>query len=273
VSDQPIINDYKLATCMIDGFPIDATVSENHEHEAEVTEFPVEKGADTTDNRRRKNLRVTMEGIVSDTPLGAIARHQTRQSGIPSDTAYAKLIALDGSDETVTIVSSKGVFKNMLMTSLEFPAEGAEPHQLHFRAQFKQVNFVTNNRTTIRVATPAGVRGPLVTGATLAKLGNMRILVFTLKAKDPRRPSYPLILVEKNGDRHYETFPGVFGTPKPDGAVESDGYHPFDAFGATLDGHTGQWNYKGKPVTARPNASKTDTSNGWHEFTAGMTNF
>lgn len=273
MSDQPIINDYKLATCMIDGFPIDATVSENHEREAEVSEYPVEKGSDTTDNRRRKNLRVTMEGIVSDTPIGAIARHQTRQSGIPSDTAYKKLVALDGSDETVTIVSSKGVFKNMLMTSLEFPAEGAEPHQLHFRAQFKQVNFVTNNRTTVRVATPAGVRGPLVTGATLAKLGGARILVFTLSAKDPRKPSYPLILVEKNGDRHYETFPGVFGTPKPDGAVESDGYHAFDAFGMTLDGHTGQWNYKGKPVTARPHASKTDTANGWHEFTAGMTNF
>lgn len=139
----------------IDGYPIDLFVSEEHAFEADVTEHPVEKGADVTDNRRRKPASVTLEGVVSDSPLGAVALDPSRTgSTSPSDDAYARLRKIDEDGEPVTITTALRRYDSMDLVSLSIPKTAATGRALRFRAVFRQVVIVENKRTTVRTATP-----------------------------------------------------------------------------------------------------------------------
>lgn len=50
----------------------DAVMSEMHEVTATLTDHPVERGADLSDHKRPGQRRLRLEGIVSNTPIGAI---------------------------------------------------------------------------------------------------------------------------------------------------------------------------------------------------------
>lgn len=52
-----------------DLFVVDAVLSITAEHEAEATENPVEDGADITDHIRVKPIKLSLEGIASETPI------------------------------------------------------------------------------------------------------------------------------------------------------------------------------------------------------------
>jgi hypothetical protein len=54
----------------LDVITADATVQETHSSEAEITEHPVEVGANITDHIRPKLKRLTIDGIISNTPIG-----------------------------------------------------------------------------------------------------------------------------------------------------------------------------------------------------------
>jgi hypothetical protein len=54
----------------LDVITVDATMQETHAAEAEVTEHPVEQGANITDHIRPKLKRYTIDGIISNTPIG-----------------------------------------------------------------------------------------------------------------------------------------------------------------------------------------------------------
>src|SRR5713101_5273233 len=57
------------AVALLDVITIDATLQEVHKADAEVTEHPVELGADITDHVRPKPVELRIEGIISDTPI------------------------------------------------------------------------------------------------------------------------------------------------------------------------------------------------------------
>lgn len=162
----------------IDGFPIDVTISEEHTYESEATSYPVETGTDITDHIRPRPIVVTLEGIVSDTPLtkAAVARvangdfvagllplddaSDTTAFGeatsglLPSDDALLRLIAIRDARQPVSIETSLQIFDNMAMIGLSIPRASDNGDALRFSATFQQIRFVTNERTTIRVAVP-----------------------------------------------------------------------------------------------------------------------
>lgn len=142
-----------LQTVMIDEFLIDVALSEEHTFESEVTEYPVEKGADITDNIRPKPIQITMEGLVSNSafnPLIVNARTSIDQS---VDDAYAKLMKIRDERETVTIRTSLRTYQDMAMKNLVIPRLPGQSDALKFTATFVQVEIVSNTRST-RVATP-----------------------------------------------------------------------------------------------------------------------
>jgi hypothetical protein len=145
---------------LIDGYQIDASLSESHDLDSDVTEYPVETGSSITDNTRPKPITVTIEGIVSDTPLGPVADLRHNESGpdgsfTPSTEALAVLEGIRSAREPVSITTTLRTFDNMVMTSLSIPRDAATGAALRFSATFTEVIFVTNNRTTVRVATPS----------------------------------------------------------------------------------------------------------------------
>jgi hypothetical protein len=161
----------------------------------------------------------------------------------------------------------------MLMSAFSAPRVAGEPHQFHFKAEFIQIQIVTNDRRLVRTSIPGG-QGKQQLGEKLAKLGFANQQVFTLKKADPRKPVYPLLLTDPNGDRHYLV---SFGSPKADGWVGTAAgssvvkYYPYAGFfGMHWDPASGQWlDAQGKPLTkVKPKALNSSGYNMVGHYTA-----
>jgi len=223
------VSKLEAQTVLIDGYPIDITTGETHTFPLEVTSYPVEKGADIADHVRAKPMKISLECIVSDTPIGAVAGHTTRRDGsIPSGVIYQKLLKMRQDGEPLVVSTSLDVFEDMVMSDLSIPRESGEPHQLRFKIEFTQFIFVTNNRTTVRVATPGG-EGTKHLGERLAVLDPGFYKVFSVKENDPRikNGSFALLIAGPPGPAlhsggYYRFLADAPHTPVPDGFVNVD---------------------------------------------------
>lgn len=146
----------------IDGYPIDASLTETHTYDADVTSYPVESGSTITDNVRPKPVTVELECIVSDSPLNAVlaARRNLDLADpafldSPSTEALERMIAIRDKREPVTIETALKVYQNMVMTSMGVTVNKDTGKALRFTASFTQIVIVTNLRARIRVASPA----------------------------------------------------------------------------------------------------------------------
>lgn len=146
-----------VVPCFIGGFELDASVNETHSFESEVTDHPVEKGADVTDHVRARPIMLMIEGVVSDSPIGDI-RDRRSVTTSPSNDALAHLLDIRDKREPIVVETALKVYENMVLQSLEIPRSASTGEALRFRATFKQVQLVTNLRTTIFVAFPSGAK-------------------------------------------------------------------------------------------------------------------
>lgn len=131
----------------IDGFAIDVSTSEDHVYDSEVTRFPVEEGPDYTDNVRAKPIEVTLEGIVSDSPIGPVA--DERGGSVPTVVFRMRMEEIRQAREPITVETSKGVFRNMVLEQFSIPGEAIEG--LRFKARFVQLQIATTQRTTVTI--------------------------------------------------------------------------------------------------------------------------
>jgi hypothetical protein len=143
----------------VDGYVIDCAITEEHAFESEVSTYPIETGGDVTDNVRNLPIKVTIEGIVSDTPVGAVLDRRLADGdlpGFPSDDAYNRLKLIRARREPITITTSLATYDNMVLQNLTIPVDAKTGDVLRFTAVFQQVTLVTNLRTFVKVAIPAG---------------------------------------------------------------------------------------------------------------------
>jgi hypothetical protein len=230
----------KTTPITINDYVLDASVTETHTYESEVTEYPVEQGSAITDNIRPKPIVVVVEGLVSDTPIGKMADLRNSQGGdpqgvmnfLPSTDALAAMIAIRDARQPVTIVTSLSRFESMAMTNLEIPRDASTGAALRFTASFQQVTIVSTLRVTVnlkRTATPGG-KGKATLGkvATFLDLFGTRVITFptTQRATQSRIFGQPL-LTDTYGD-HYDIRNSTTGAT-PDGFINPDDklYHPF----------------------------------------------
>lgn len=252
-------------TVLIDGFLIDAALSETHRRDSEVTEFPVESGSDLTDHIRQLPVELEIEGIVSNTPIGTVALLRDLDGGggvLPVDEAIAHLERIWERRQLVTVQTSLKLYERMAMLKLEIPRDRKTGKALRFTTSFRQIRIITNQRTPIRV-------DPV--GAGKRKLGTRPALsvppgsttVFTLRRLSPGqtggftaangiaykfRPAFlsgdpgRLVLTSKAGD-HYAARAGEVA----DGFVLKGKYTPFkkpiqlaSVGGVTLTDQTGR---------------------------------
>jgi hypothetical protein len=144
---------------VIEGHTIDCAVVEEHTDENVVTRNPVESGVAMTDHIRRMPRRVVIEGIVSDTPLGAVADlREAEGTATPSIDAREYLALLSDNREPVQVRTEIRVYESMALVSLVETRDGKTGHAMRFRATFEGIDIVTNDRATVRVAVPRAQR-------------------------------------------------------------------------------------------------------------------
>jgi hypothetical protein len=139
----------------VDGYAIDVAVRLESSGECEVTSWPVEVGANMTDHVRRKPAMVTLEGLVSDTPIGEMIAERATTTR-PTSEAHERLQAILDAREPVTIVTERRTYTSMLLQKLTEPEDAGTGDGLSFTASFVEIILATNNRAFVRVEPPRG---------------------------------------------------------------------------------------------------------------------
>jgi len=147
---------------------LDASINEQHTTTAEVTLHQVETGADITDHIRPIPQRLTIEGIVSNTPIGGVSSYMNGVTGsvqtvsrmvggkkvsyaaFKFDAFFDRVKAVFGdlanaiqSAGVFTVTTTLATYEDMACTSFVVPRNAQNGNVLRFTMDLQHINFVT----------------------------------------------------------------------------------------------------------------------------------
>lgn len=167
----------------IDTIVLDCTVSATHTSDVTVTQHPVEQGFAVTDHVRKQPQKLTLTGIVSNTPLGkevkrsfnageGIVLETIGESGLANESGYAEAafqFLEDLRSRVISIETSLRVYDNMTLTNLTVPKDKSTGEALKFTAQFVEIRVVQNKLTTSVVTKDPKGKGKATGGKKVPK--------------------------------------------------------------------------------------------------------
>lgn len=126
----------------IGGLSVDVTIRERHERENEVTNHPIEDGTEVSDHVIRNPVRLSMEGVVTNSPLsgGYVPRAQE---------AFDILDQLWRERQLITVVTGFGRYANMVITHLDKWKDHETGDALQFTAELQEIVTVASLSTVI----------------------------------------------------------------------------------------------------------------------------
>lgn len=127
---------------------LDITISANLQHSMTVTQFPVEQGAFVSDHAEEQPAQVTIQSMVSATPLRIISVSPFIDSGRPR-AAFEIMKELQTSKELVRIVTDVETYDNMALTSLSAPRNIQTKNSLLFTAVFQELRLASSQIVTL----------------------------------------------------------------------------------------------------------------------------
>jgi len=122
---------------------LDVTMREDHRFSSIVTNYPIEEGSSLSDHIINEPPVVTLEGIVTDTPL-AILTFFNR-----SVDAFNRLVEIHEKRELVTVVTGLKVYPNMAITVLNVPRDIRTGQSLRFTIELQNVVLDTSVRLEV----------------------------------------------------------------------------------------------------------------------------
>lgn len=164
-------------------FTVDATLTENHSFESEVTENPVEEGVSIADHINLKPETYSLTGVISDTPLdltasvkgaftsggalagksivgplgayagvgaGAFANLASGGSGNRMKNAFDHLRNLQSARVPFTVITGLSVYENMVLTSLTINRDNKSGRSFNFSATLKKIRIVKSQVVDIK---------------------------------------------------------------------------------------------------------------------------
>lgn len=136
-----------LSSTTLSAFELDASISEAHEYESEITEHPVEGGANVADHIRNKPHTLKIEGVVTNTPilqaqdverLGGFAKGRTGRA----EDAFQALMNLRDRRELVTVATRLKTYESMAIQSISVPRNAKTGDALRFSITLRHVRIV-----------------------------------------------------------------------------------------------------------------------------------
>lgn len=126
-------NKYKKTS--VSGLEMDTTMTEVHKYTAVSTTYPVESGQQVTDHIYNLPTKVTISGIVTDTPVNIFSERNR------SIRVFNALVEIHRKREVVTLITGIKQYKNMVMTTLNVPRDIQTGQSLTFNMEFQQVIY------------------------------------------------------------------------------------------------------------------------------------
>lgn len=162
MSTVSLINARRPAS--IGGIQLDAVVNERHGYETDITQFPIEDGAEITDHIRRLPIQLSIDGIISDTPVQVLETRDTATvrddstslsivsfnnflqiMGFPTEGGSQKFFAGSENFNLVNVVTGLRVYPNMAIKRFTPSRSASTGRALRFSIELVQVRRVTLN--------------------------------------------------------------------------------------------------------------------------------
>jgi len=149
----------KLTGAHIATIPVDLFLEENVKHEAVVASHNVQEGRDITTHIKHKLTTGSLKALVSNWSVKAPHISTGPQAGTTNTDAVAKkgnralvfyneLLSLFRSNTLIEIVTSMGVFTNIMIVAIEVTRTGEQGEAQEFVIQFRQMNIVRLQKQT-----------------------------------------------------------------------------------------------------------------------------
>ncbi len=130
----------------IDSLVLDAVIQETHSYTNTITSHPVETGFDVSDHSRPEPDKITLECVVTSTPLDG-SDSQVDEQRVAD--ALAKLDDLRMNGTLVTVVTSLKQYSSMGVESITVTRDVKTGAALKFTAALKFVRVVSNKLTKV----------------------------------------------------------------------------------------------------------------------------
>ena len=112
---------------------LDVTMREDHRYSSRVTNYPVEEGSTLSDHIINEPAEITLEGIVTDSPLSILSFFNR------SVDAFNQFVEIHEKRELVTVVTGLKIYPNMAITSLNVPRDLRTGQSLKFTIELQNV--------------------------------------------------------------------------------------------------------------------------------------
>lgn len=134
------------------GYFFDAFLSIDHTSKLNITEHPIESGANVSDHAFLEPKELTMEIGMSDC-MKSIVSGQFKKGNSRSVTAYRTLIELQAQKVPLQIYTRLGIYRNMLIETISAPDDYKTRYGLNVTVTFREV-FIAKTQTVKISARP-----------------------------------------------------------------------------------------------------------------------
>ena len=154
---------FKKTRAVVGLVQFDASLSESHLSEADITDHPVEEGANIADHIRNRPDSIEINGVVTNTPIAYLAS-LTAKSPLTSDlgsvddrveTAYQELLRIKNAGELVEVITSLRTYKNMVLKSVSVVRDQANGNILNTSVALREMLIA--NALSVDLPIPAEV--------------------------------------------------------------------------------------------------------------------
>ena len=171
---------------------IDATVSQAHGADVDVTTHPIEAGAAVTDHVLKRPETLRLDCVVADYPRptnGVQAGAQGRSRAI-----YERLLASMSAGELIEVETRLRTYRNVIVQSLQSPVDSAVAGGARFSLTFSEIRIVGTKRVA-------------------ASAGNSRARKTQGKLKDGKKGTTEATASERGKSVLVRVVDGIFGKP------------------------------------------------------------
>ena len=168
----------------------DASIKEVHKRSSPATKFEIEDGTTISDNIIMKPFDLTIDGMISDTPLsgasalasealttavsivapplgivaaaaGASLVSAVQGSQTPSQSAYENILSLQESKEPFDVQTSLKTYEDMWINELEVNRDAQTGNVLSIRLSLSQLIIVEPQTTNLTIFSDSNTAAPL----------------------------------------------------------------------------------------------------------------
>ena len=169
-------------------FQFDASIAENFDKTAEITDHPVEEGADTSDHIRRKPESIEIHGWVSNDPIVIGASRLDAQRTRVEDALTALERIMD-EGQLVKVITSLKELDNMALSRISVRRDKDSGRILDATIRLREIIIATTETTQPPVPAP-----DKSTRAPEANLGRQTPTDATAAAPGSTSPSSSVLL-------------------------------------------------------------------------------